>query len=263
MLAIHGIPAFNDNYIWVFTQDKLNEAYVVDPGDAEPVMHFLEKEKLDLKGIFLTHHHFDHSGGIQALKRVYPDLCVWGSEKSTLDQIDCFLSDNDVVEISESCHFRVIAIPGHTLDHICFYHENQRQPLAFVGDTLFAGGCGRIFEGSPRQMYNSLQKLATLPPQTLIYCAHEYTRSNLEFACLVEPQNQKLQTRLQTVITKRQNQLPTVPSALLEELDTNPFLRCDQKEVIASALKQMNPVDKNLPKPEDIFATIRNWKDSA
>lgn len=255
MLSISPISAFNDNYIWCVACD--GEAIVVDPGDATPVIKHLEKMALTLSGILITHHHYDHVNGIDRLLELYPDIPVYGPENQC-ERINQRVRHKDSVTVL-GLNFDVIAVPGHTLDHIAYYLENSPSgPALFCGDTLFAGGCGRLFEGTPEQMLNSLGLIQALPANTAVYCAHEYTLSNLKFALVVEPENRSLQDRFVDAQARRAENLPTVPSDLALELLTNPFLRTEnsvvQQHVAAHTdLKSWNQID--------IFANLRAWKD--
>lgn len=252
---IHPIKAFDDNYIWLLKNGQ--QALVVDPGLAQPVLDFLEQNKLELTAILNTHHHADHVGGIEELLTHYPKAQVWGPESQSLTTIHC--KSGDTVEPLPGFEFRCIEIPGHTLDHIAFFNNHEEQPFVFCGDTLFAGGCGRMFEGTAEQMHSSLEKLASLPGNTLVYCAHEYTLANLEFAAVVEPNNPELEQRIAQAIQKRAELIPTVPSELTLELATNPFMRCRQSSIQKAASQRSKAVVSN---PSDTFAIIRKWKDT-
>lgn len=257
MLEISAIPAFNDNYIWLLTAGG-TDAVVVDPGDAAPVMARLDADGLSLAGILVTHHHGDHVGGVNALLERWPGIPVWGSTTSDADCVTVPLNDGDAVSVlGHSAD--VSTIPGHTLDHIAFFFADAgERPALFCGDTLFAGGCGRVFEGDAAMMLASLNKLSTLPAGTRVYCAHEYTLSNLRFARAVEPANATLEQREQRCISLREQDIPTVPSILQEELETNPFLRCETGDVRSAARDQGC---SNVDDPVEVFASIRGWKD--
>lgn len=257
MLKIIPVPAFADNYLWLLHPEDSSLAYVVDPGSAAPVEEALAKYGLNLAGILVTHHHGDHIGGIQELteNRAIP---VYGPDSRNIPLVTHPLSDGDTIRLAEQFDFQVIAVPGHTLDHIAFYCADEA--VLFCGDTLFAGGCGRMFEGTPEQMYGSLAKLAQLPPETAVYCAHEYTLANLKFAQAVEPDNEKLQHRVVHAEHTRAFGSPTVPSTIGLELDTNPFLRARVPAVILAAKKQHNSADTS--EPSAIFAVLRAWKDN-
>ena len=183
MFEIFPIRAFSDNYIWMLIKD--DEVTVVDPGDSVPVINLLNEKNLNLKNIIITHHHFDHTGGIQKLNEVY-DCDVYGPSQGHIQGINKPINDNQEFVISNTV-FKAIATPGHTLDHLSYFIDQDSEPFLLSGDTLFSGGCGRLFEGTPLQMYESLSKFANLPTNTKVYCTHEYTESNLKFALAVEP----------------------------------------------------------------------------
>ena len=253
MFSIVPVSAFTDNYIWVIHDQ--HHAVVVDPGDAKPVLNFLHQKNLKLIAILNTHHHIDHVGGNLALLQESP-VPVYGPEGESISTVTHRLKEGDSIYLAElSLGFSVLDIPGHTAGHIAYYGSN----LLFCGDTLFACGCGRLFEGTAQQMYVSLGKLARLPDITAVYCGHEYTLANINFAKLVEPGNQAL-TRLSVSAEKqRKSSLPTLPSTIVMEKSCNPFLRCDQPEVIHSA---SNYIGKPLTDPVSVFAAIREWKNN-
>ncbi|MBB3046455.1 hydroxyacylglutathione hydrolase [Litorivivens lipolytica] len=256
MITIEPISAFSDNYIWCLS-DSQGQAWVVDPGEAAPVEQHLRARDLSLQGILITHHHFDHVGALPELVKSHSDLRIVGPASSA-PEINEAVKDGDRVELL-ALEFEVLAVPGHTLDHIAFYTAQTDQPSLFCGDTLFAGGCGRLFEGTPEQMHHSLGRLKALPGETRVYCAHEYTQANLAFAHAVEPQNTQLAERIRQVEDLRSQNQPTVPSSLAEERATNPFLRADQAAVQVSAKEYANI---HIDREEDIFAAIRRWKDN-
>lgn len=254
-MKIEAIPAFSDNYIWCFSRD--HRAVVVDPGDSAPVLRYMQANGLELAAILVTHHHPDHTGGVATLKRQY-DCTVFGPVNPAIDSIDTRLRDGDTVTCLD-LHFRVLTVPGHTLDHIAYVTDTPGEiPWLFCGDTLFAGGCGRLFEGDPVTMQQSLARLRELPPNTEVYCAHEYTRANLQFAIAVEPDNQVLQQRLREVEDLRRRDRITLPSTLALERQTNPFMRWDSPAVIQAARGRGSSDNA----PASVFASIRAWKDS-
>jgi hydroxyacylglutathione hydrolase len=257
MAAIQPIPAFSDNYIWLLPDTP--GVHVVDPGDAAPVLKALEKQALTLTSILITHHHFDHIGGLEQLK-AQTGCTVYGPDNPAIEGIDHILADGDEISIG-SYHFRIIAVPGHTLDHIAYYQPPRggEAPLLFCGDTLFAAGCGRIFEGNPAMMHASLQRLAALPGDCAVFCAHEYTLANLRFARAADPDNSALREREAAAEKTRQQGQPTVPSTIALELDTNPFLRAG-KPGPQAALRE----DKAAATDDEVatFAALRSWKDN-
>ena len=256
MLTIQPIPAFDDNYIWLLYDEQSREAFVVDPGDAAPVLRSLRELQLNLAGVLITHHHFDHVGGLEQLRAEFEPV-VFGPHNPTIGGIDHRLGAGDNIEVLGQ-QFRVLEVPGHTLDHIAYFHAGE-SPLLFCGDTLFAGGCGRVFEGTPPMMLQSLQALAALPPATRVYCAHEYTLANLAFASAVEPDNAALAQRVVAAKASRARSEPTVPSDIELELATNPFLRCEQPDLLAALRAQGKLQGESAA---DVFTTVRGWKDN-
>ena len=253
------IPAFSDNYIWLLHDGK--QAIVVDPGQAEPVLKVLARLQLQLQGILVTHHHADHVGGVEALRQA-TGAPAWGPAYETLPEPITRVQGGDTVDLLGG-PWQVIDVPGHTSGHIAFFSaevqvQTQKQPVLFCGDTLFSGGCGRLFEGTPAQMQASLDALAALPASTQVCCAHEYTISNLRFAQAVEPNNQDLAQYLEHCQSLRSQGQPTLPSTLQTELAINPFMRSRAADVISAAVKhdsQTQPQD-----PASVLATLRQWK---
>ncbi|MDR8014139.1 hydroxyacylglutathione hydrolase [Ectopseudomonas guguanensis] len=256
MIQIDALPAFNDNYIWLLQDAGSKRCAVVDPGDAAPVQAWLEAHPdWQLSDILITHHHFDHVGGVETLKNT-TGARVAGPATEKIPARDLDLNDNDTIDVL-GLRFQIIAVPGHTLGHIAYYHTGQN--LLLCGDTLFAGGCGRLFEGTPQQMHRSLSRLAALPARTRVYCTHEYTLSNLRFAHAVEPDNVRLNERLAEVTRWRAEGRISLPSTLELELATNPFLRTGEPSIIAAA--QARDGDQ-VTEPSAVFASLRAWKDS-
>lgn len=249
MKPISPIPAFVDNYIWQFNDGE--NAVVVDPGDAAPVLQFLEAEALTLHAILITHHHFDHIGGIVELCKHFPAARVYGPHNPAIEAITDRVSEGDTLELFGH-RFKVLEIPGHTLDHIGYVHQAVDECQLFCGDTLFSSGCGRLFEGTPEQMYTSLNKLKALPDYAEIYCTHEYTTANVKFARAVEPNNTALIERDAEIKVLREQQKPTLPTTMALELQINPFLRSEEKTV-------MDAVGTSTP--TQTFAALRAWKD--
>ncbi|MYC59415.1 MAG: hydroxyacylglutathione hydrolase [Gammaproteobacteria bacterium] len=253
---IHPLPAFRDNYIWTVIDGDGGAACVVDPGDPAPVIEFLNANSLHLSDILITHHHMDHTGGLGELIGKYAPR-VFGPPG--IPGIGKVLAEGDRLEVF-GVDFRVFEVPGHTLDHIAYFHAGSKHdtPILFCGDTLFAAGCGRLFEGTPAQMLDSLRKLMVLPPETAVHCTHEYTMANLSFAAAADPANSELQSRIRNEQGKRDIGKPTLPSTIGLELATNPFLRCGLPDLAASAGRRLGrpPTDET-----EVFATIRKWKD--
>jgi len=235
------IPAFNDNYIWLIHNGS--QAIIVDPGDAAPVLETLKQLGLKLTTILITHHHNDHIDGVFNLLETFTDATVYAPKLEQFAFKHHPVSEADVVKLADfEIKLTVIDVPGHTLGHVAYYLEHTYQPpnetsrgnILFCGDTLFGGGCGRLFEGTAAQMLTSLTKLATLPPSTLVYCTHEYTLHNINFALTLEPNNQALIQRHANTLALRRSQQPSLPSSIALELATNPFLRSDSQEIQSS-----------------------------
>ncbi|BBP65433.1 hydroxyacylglutathione hydrolase [Pseudomonas sp. Cab53] len=254
MIQISALPAFTDNYIWLLQDHSTRRCAVVDPGDAAPVQAWLDAHPgWVLSDILITHHHHDHVGGVQALKKA-TGATVHGPAGENIPARDTALNDHDTVNVL-GWDFEVFAVPGHTLGHIAYYHHG----LLFCGDTLFAAGCGRLFEGTPAQMHHSLSRLAALPEDTLVYCTHEYTLSNLKFAAAVEPDNPDIAARLAKVSQQRSDGVTTLPSTLALEKLTNPFLRTTETSVKQKADERSGQRNQT---PSEVFAALRAWKDT-
>jgi hydroxyacylglutathione hydrolase len=257
---VSAIPAFSDNYIWLIRAPGSDLAAVVDPGDAAPVEAALERAQLRLAAILLTHHHGDHVGGVERLKRLGAPY-VFGPRGEAIDDIDQRCGQGDTITVPGlDLELSVIDVPGHTRGHIAYFARrfgDDPRPLLFCGDTLFAAGCGRLFEGTPEQMLDSLGKLAALPPDTLVFCAHEYTLSNLRFAAAVEPESDEVLARLAEVGEQRATGESTVPSSIGVELGSNPFLRSHLPEVRRAAATRLGHDPSSTA---ESFAAIREWK---
>ncbi len=255
MFDITPISALADNYIWLLKSEQSSAVAVVDPGDATPVLERLQSEQLELSTILITHHHSDHTGGIGRLKAAFPNAKVYGAAHEAVPGVTDQLTEGDTVQLPwGSDNLRVFDMPGHTAGHIAYFGDG----LLFCGDTLFAGGCGRVFDGTMEQMAASLQRIARLPEETLLYCAHEYTQDNLGFAHLVEPENQAICERQEATQSMRNQGVPTVPSLLSLELKTNPFLRTQVPAVVAATEQwAKKPLSGNVA----LFTALRTWKD--
>lgn len=255
-MRIEPIPAFEDNYIWALHDDGPDkQVAVVDPGEAAPVLRYLERNRARLGAILVTHRHGDHIGGIAELLAQHP-VPVYGPALEAADVVTQPLTDGERLMLPAlGIEFEVLHLPGHTLGHIAYY----RPGMLFCGDTLFGAGCGRVFEGTLAQMHASLARIAVLPADTQIHCAHEYTQSCLRFAQLVEPENAAIAARIADVGRLRAAGEPSVPSKLAEELATNPFLRWNAPAVIAAATTRLGhaPADN-----AETFAAIRVWRDT-
>ena len=249
-----ALPAYTDNYIWMLHDGQ--RALVVDPGAAAPVIAALAEHHLELAAILVTHHHADHVGGIEEL-HAHLHGPVYGPRHERIPEPYLPLDDGDRIEVLDMA-FEVIDVPGHTSGHIAFFHaaEATSAPLLFCGDTLFSAGCGRLFEGTPAQMHASLARLASLPGDTRVCCAHEYTLSNLKFARAVEPANADVNDYTTWCRAQREEGRPTLPSSIARERRVNPFLRCDDPDVVKSARAHGAHSDE----PVAVLAALRLWK---
>ncbi len=256
MIEVIPVPLLRDNYAYFIADRASGKAVIVDPSEAEPVLEALAKEQLTPVAIWCTHHHWDHVGGVPGLVRVHPELPVVGSaydfEHKRIEHQTRGLTDGDTLEHG-GVTFEVISIPGHTLGAIAFVGGGA----ALTGDTLFTGGCGRVFEGTMAMMRSSLSRLRELPPDTRVWCGHEYTTRNLEFAAAVEPQEMAIRARLDAMRALRDEERPTVPGTIAEERTTNPFLRWDAPAVRSYA-QSRGPAAND----DEIFARIREAKDA-
>ncbi|ABX49229.1 Hydroxyacylglutathione hydrolase [Shewanella baltica OS625] len=262
MLTITAIKAFNDNYIWVLQQQPHTQVYVVDPGDASVVIDYLEANQLTLVGILLTHHHNDHTGGVAELQAYSQDrLTVYGPDNEKIEGITHPLHATAQPRFTLdyiSGELQVLDVPGHTAGHIAYVIADA----LFCGDTLFSGGCGRLFEGTPAQMLNSLQQLAQLPAYTRVYCAHEYTLSNLKFALAVNPNNCALQDYNERAIALRRQDKATIPSTIALERAINPFLRASDTEIVGSIKQHFSDLSHANLDELGGFTLLRQWKDN-
>ncbi len=248
-IQIIAIPAFKDNYIWLIHNGS--EAVAVDPGDAAPLLNALNAHTLKLVAVLITHHHQDHIGGVEALISTIKNLQVFAPALESYDFPHIPVGEPQQISIADWLPTtRVINLAGHTLGHVAYYMQHKSDPWLFCGDTLFGAGCGRLFEGSPAQMVTSLQALASLPPETKVFCAHEYTLHNINFALTLEPENIALQQRKAITESLRHAQQPSLPSTIGLELATNPFLRCNSAEIQANLQLQNADVIK-------VFTEIR------
>ena len=250
MPAVLHVPAFDDNYIWLVC-DAAGRAAIVDPGDGAPVIAALAAHRLHAAAILCTHHHHDHVGGIEAIRARF-EVPVYGPP-GRIAAVTHAVTDGDRIDLGGGLRFDVIATPGHTRDHIAYVGD----AMLFCGDTLFSAGCGRLFEGTPAQMHASLSRFAALPPQTAVFCGHEYTLANLRFAAAVEPENADIAAYRTWAQTQRAQGRPTLPSTIGRELAVNPFLRVDRATVRQAASERGLRSDT----PADVFGTLRRWKD--
>lgn len=265
-MHINPIPIFDDNYVWVVRrQSSDQQVIIVDPGDAEPVIKWLEKNSLVPVAIFITHHHYDHVNGVNKILEVFQGdsqgdstIPVYGPATETIVCVSHPLIGGQQVTVSQlGLTFQVLDLPGHTLGHIAYLRDDA----LFSGDTLFSAGCGRLFEGTPAQMYQSLMLLADLPDETKVYCTHEYTLSNLAFATSIEPDNCDITAYAKIVREQRAAGHPSLPTTIGREKQINPFLRVTHPDVISSVCRQANIEEKNKNNV-DIFAALRLLKDT-
>lgn len=255
MIQVNLVPAFKDNYIWLIGSADSRQVAIVDPGDATPVLDTLRLRALTPCAVLITHHHRDHVGGVTGLLRHF-DFPVYGPAHEPVPALTHPLQEGDSVQLpSLGLSLSVLDVPGHTRGAIAYYNDAG----LFCGDTLFTAGCGYLFEGTAPQMYHSLSKLAALPPDTPVYCGHEYTLENLSFARVVEPHNTDISARISATTGLRAQGLPTVPAPLALELCTNPFLRCHIPAVIAAAERYAG---RRLASAAEVFGVVRGWKDN-
>ncbi len=256
-LQIEPISAFEDNYIWLLTADPGCAAAVVDPGDEDPVIDRLRERDLRLEAVLITHHHGDHTGGVEGLAAAYPGLRVYGPKDRRIPEVTHPVGEGDrLLFLEGAVSLQVLAVPGHTASHIAYRGEG----CLFCGDTLFAAGCGRVFDGSFEDLAASLRRIAALPGETLVYCAHEYTLANLGFARWVEPERAAIAERTEEVRRLRAAGRPSVPARLELERETNPFLRTSVPAVVAAA---QTYAGCPLADETAVFTALRQWKDRA
>ncbi|MGB0467775.1 MAG: hydroxyacylglutathione hydrolase [Pontibacterium sp.] len=254
MFKVTPIPAFQDNYIWAISIEGSNQVVVVDPGDNLPVEHYLQQHHLHLNAILVTHHHYDHTDGIAPLVAKY-SVPVYGPANTPFTGITIALNDHDQIELLGH-QLQVRTVPGHTLDHIAYFSPGE-QPQLFCGDTLFLAGCGRLFEGTAAQMLTAMNYFKSLPDNTAVYCTHEYSLANLQFASAVEPDSKAIQKTTAQCNNLRENNKPTLPTSIAQERLINPFMRTTEPEVITSAIRFAgHPLDSEL----DVFTAVREWK---
>ena len=252
MLSVEPIKAYTDNYIWLVSTNE--GSIVVDPGESTEILNLIDTNEIDLKGVLITHHHYDHTNGLLDLTNKM-NLEVYGPEK--IEGINNIVNESDKFSLI-GINFEVIEIPGHTLDHLAFYSSNNEDPILFCGDTLFAGGCGRVFEGTFEQMFWSLKKISNYPKETKVFCGHEYTLSNLKFALEVDKDNKDLIYEFNNIEKLNSSGIPSLPTNLNRELKMNPFLRCHDIDIKNKVIEKFDIIDDEL----EIFTALRKWKDN-
>ena len=252
MLSVEPIKAYTDNYIWLVSTNE--GSIVVDPGESKEILNLIDSNEIDLKGVLITHHHYDHTNGLLDLTNKM-NLEVYGPKK--IEGINNIVKESDKFSLI-GIDFEVIEIPGHTLDHLAFYSSNNKDPILFCGDTLFAGGCGRVFEGTFEQMFMSLKKISKYPKETKVFCGHEYTLSNLKFALEVDKDNKDLMNEFNNIEKLISSDIPSLPTNLNKELKLNPFLRCHDIDIKNKVIEKFDIIDDEL----QIFTALRKWKDN-
>jgi hydroxyacylglutathione hydrolase len=252
MLSVEPIKAYTDNYIWLVSTNE--GSIVVDPGESKEILNLIDTNKINLKGVLITHHHYDHTNGLLDLTNKM-NLEVYGPEK--IEGINNIVKESDKFSII-GIDFEVIEIPGHTLDHLAFFSFNDEDPILFCGDTLFAGGCGRVFEGTFEQMLWSLKKISNYPKETKVFSGHEYTLSNLKFALEVDKDNKDLICEFNNIEKLTSSGIPSLPTNLNKELKMNPFLRCNDIDIKNKVIEKFDIIDDEL----EIFTALRKWKDN-
>jgi hydroxyacylglutathione hydrolase len=258
MTHVVPIPALSDNYIWLIMDDEQQFVIIVDPGESQPVLNLVQQQSLQPVAILVTHRHWDHTSGIGEIVAQHPDIPVYGPAREKIPHRTHCMSEGDVIEFhAPGLSLTVMDIPGHTSGHIAYYNKDEGK--LFCGDTLFSCGCGRVFDGTAEMLHHSLTRIARLPPDTILYCTHEYTLDNIGFAEWVEPHNKNLQARKKECFDLIDNDKPTLPTTVELELKTNPFLRTNLPVVIKKA---SSVAHKELFSPTEVFITLRNWKDT-
>ncbi|URQ67208.1 hydroxyacylglutathione hydrolase [SAR86 cluster bacterium] len=255
-MKINYLDAFSDNYIW--TMESEGKIAIVDPGDAKPIHEYIRKTGYVLTDVLITHHHWDHTGGLEEVIEEYK-CQAYGPSGGHIKGITDPLHDNENFTILDRYKFRAFSAPGHTNDQLSYFCDETDKPILFSGDTLFYAGCGRLFEGTPEDMLFSMDRYKELPSDTLVYCGHEYTESNLKFAMTVEPHNEEILKALKEVQKSRSINKPSLPSRIDIELKINPFMRCREASIIKAAEKYSK---RKLDNTAEILGEIRNWKDN-
>lgn len=258
MLNVTAVPIFTDNYVWVIHQPGGNEVLIVDPGDPAPIIAAIKNNHWSLGGLLITHSHFDHIGGIAEMLN-YKKVPVYGPDCAAIPLVDNPVGDGDVLSFW-GIDFNIMGLPGHLPEHIAYVASGNKngQAQIFSADIIFSAGCGRIFNGTHKELKYSLDKIKSYPKNTLVYPAHEYTASNLCFAAAVEPENRSISRRIDEVTALRNRNIPSLPTNLALELDINPFIRCGEKAVVNTVRSRLGrePIDEN-----EVFKTLRLWKD--
>ena len=257
MLTIHPVPILNDNYTWIIKSNDSDSVYVVDPGEYEPVARFLTTHNWKVEALLITHSHRDHTGGIDQLLATHPAPVI-GPNCSAIPQITQVVDRHSSLHLWNKLAVKVLETPGHLPEHICFYISIRDQNILFCGDIMFSSGCGKNFVGTFKEFLSSLKQLSDLPENCNAYCAHEYTLSNIKFALTIEPENENLHAKRESVEKKRASGLPSLPTTIGNELKTNPFMRCALESVKASA---EHYAGRKLANESEVFGVLRKWKD--
>ncbi len=255
MLKVHAVPTFTDNYVWIIQSPTSAEVCVIDPGDAGPVIDYLKQHKLELVRVLITHSHFDHINGVNDLTS-YQAVPVYGPDCESIPQVTHPQKEGSTFSLFEA-EFTVWHLPGHLPEHVAYVARHGGDTQIFSGDIMFSGGCGRIFDGTPKALKSSLDRIASLPSETLVYGTHEYTQGNLEFAKAVEPDNRAINDRAAEAASLRATGTPTLPTNIGTEKAINPFIRCNEAEVISAAANKLNHEPNDAL---EVFTTLREWK---